>query len=71
MASRELCSEHTGLVERMNALEKENDAQWKKLRIHDNRIDGMITRINIALGGIAASCILLAINIWLNSKGIK
>lgn len=58
------CDDHSGMVARMEHVERQTEAQWEK-------INSMITRINISLGGIAVSCILLTINIWLNSKGIK
>lgn len=48
---------------RIGNIEKENSDQWGKMGKLDGRIDTVLSRINIILGSIAASCILLALNL--------
>jgi len=64
-----ICREHSGCLARLDNAEKENAEQWQKMvRINqrmekiEDRVGSILTRINIILGGIAVSCVLLAIN---------
>ena len=63
MAYNNLCIEHTGCMARIKNIEKENKDQWAKMSKLDDRIDTILTRVNIILGSIAASCILLVLNL--------
>lgn len=62
------CSEHSGCVERISGLEKENITQWTGIKNNRDRIDAILARVNIILGGMVTACILLVINIILNYK---
>ena len=57
-----ICKEHSGCIARIENIEKENVEQWNKMVRTDGRMDKIFMRINIILGGIAISCLLLAIN---------
>jgi hypothetical protein len=57
------CIEHSGCIARISTLEKSDDDQWKGLKEMDIRMDTIGARINIILGGVAVSCILLAVNL--------
>ena len=57
------CTEHSGFVARIANLEASETKQWSQFNKVDARFNSMLTRINLTLGGIAVSCILLVINI--------
>ena len=57
------CIECTGVKARISNLEKENKDQWGSIMKNRDKNDQIYTRVNIILGGIAVSCILLVINI--------
>ena len=57
------CVEHTGCVARIGNLEHDGEVQWSAIRKHDDRIDSIIAKLNVSLGGIAVSCILLIANL--------
>lgn len=50
-------------------IERENTDQWGKMDKLGTRIDTILNRINIVLGGIAASCVLLALNLMIRLIG--
>ena len=52
----EKCNEHSGCMTAIKNLEKTDDAQWKA-------IESIKGRINVVLGGVCMSCILLALNL--------
>lgn len=54
--TNEKCNEHSGCMTAIKNLEKTDDAQWKA-------IESIKSRINVVLGGVCMSCILLAINL--------
>jgi len=57
------CVEHKGHEARIESLEHSDHDQWVKFDKLDEKFDSIFTRINVILGGIAVSCILLAINL--------
>ena len=61
--SSDISAEVAVCASRINNIEKENADQWGKMGKLDGRIDTVLTRINIILGSVAASCILLALNL--------
>ena len=63
MAASDTCKEHTGCIARIDNIEVVNAGQWTKMGKMDARMNTILTRINIILGGIAASCVLLVINL--------
>ena len=50
------CKEHTGCVARIEHLEGESETMR-------NRVDKIFSRINLILGGIVVSCVMLVINL--------
>lgn len=63
MAENNICKEHSGCIARIENLEKESAEQWKGLEMTSKRIDSMLTKINVILGGVVVACIMLAINL--------
>lgn len=66
MAS-EMCDQHSGLVEAIENLKAENkefrtSMENTKREITEMR-NKLFARLNLALGGIAASCVLLVLNL--------
>ena len=64
-----ICRDHSGCLARLDNCEHENEEQWNKMirmegvmSATDKRINQIFTRINVILGGIAVSCLLLAVN---------
>ena len=51
-----ICKFHTGFDERIKHCETSIDCLGQ-------RFDKMLTRLNVALGGVAVSCLLLVINL--------
>jgi len=58
----EHCQEHSGLVKDIEHLKSENDTQWEEIDKMRKRADYILTRINIVLGGVVVSLILMVIN---------
>ena len=58
-----ICTEHSGFVAQIKNLEGENKTQWEKIDKMDDKINSIFTRINILLGGMVITCIMLVINI--------
>ena len=50
------CVEHSGLVARITNLEEEMNKET-------SRTDTIMSRLNVVLGGVAVSCILLVLNL--------
>ena len=70
MPERELkCNEHSGCLERILHLENENKTQWTNIQTNRDRIDQILTRVNIILGGMVTGCILLVLNLIINLNG--
>ena len=57
-----ICQEHSGCLSDIEHLKDDSKVQWDFMRALDYRIDGIMNRLNIILGGIVVACILLAIN---------
>jgi cell division protein FtsL len=61
------CDEHSGCIERIGHLEKQDKEQWDKMaKIEDkfdSKFNSIFNRINVILGGVVVACIMLAINI--------
>ena len=58
------CTEHSGLIARIENLEKTNVEQWKAMSQSTHRIDAIVTRLNIVLGGIIVAVVMLLINLF-------
>jgi len=63
--SNGFCLEHSGCVKSIKHLEKANVEQWDHMEKQGDRINTIFMRINIILGGITVSCILLLVNLLL------
>lgn len=64
-----ICTEHSGCIRRLDHLELTDKELWEKVNRTNDKIDTIMTRINFILGGIAVSCVLLAINILVKAVG--
>lgn len=67
------CDEHSGCLERIGYLEKQDREQWDKMEKIEDKVDAKIgsifNRINVILGGVVVACIMLAVNILLKAIG--
>ena len=63
------CKDHTGCLRDIVNLEKENVAQWANIRCLEIKYQGIMTKLNTILGGVAVACILLSINILMTKIG--
>ena len=63
MESIEVCHAHSGIVSNIDNLKRENDEQWKSLKKTEDKVDGIMVRLNIILGGIVVSVIALLFDI--------
>ena len=64
------CMFHSGVEKSLLGLDKTNDAQWTKIRCLENRMNKIMGRLNVILGGIVVACILLLINILIRVPGV-
>jgi hypothetical protein len=63
----ETCHDHTGCLRDIANLGKEAESQWEAIAKVNSRIDTMMNRLNVILGGVVVACILLAINILMKT----
>jgi hypothetical protein len=71
MAGLDNCSDHSGCIADIEHLKGTDKAQWETLSKQGDRIDAIMTRINVTLGGVTVSVILLAINLIMSLAGKK
>lgn len=64
-----VCIHHSGCITNIDNLKESDRQQWVTIEKIGDRLDSFSTRMNITLGGVAVSCILLAINILLMKGG--
>lgn len=57
--NEEVCHEHSGCLTSINNLKCDNIKQWKAIEDMDKRMDNIFSRLNIILGGIIVSIIML------------
>ena len=57
------CKDHSGCIADIEHLENENKDQWEKINAISKRVDDIMTRLNVILGGVSVACVLLVINI--------
>jgi hypothetical protein len=56
------CKEHTGCLADIKNLKDSDDRQWET-------IDAIRNRLNLVLGGVCVSCVLLVVNILIQRNG--
>lgn len=61
--NNEICHEHSGCISDINTLKSENVKQWEAITAMGNKVDGIMTRLNVILGGIVVAVIMLLLNI--------
>ena len=62
----EKCEDHTGCLKDISHLQESDRDQWTSIGKNRDRIDLILTRVNVTLGCVTVSCILLAINLVVN-----
>lgn len=62
------CKLHSGFSAEITNLKDSNKELWAAYKSITDRIDSFSVRMNVTLGGVAVSCILLAINIFLRNR---
>jgi len=65
-----VCIYHSGCISDITHLQDSDRMQWTNLDKISDRLDSFSTRMNVTLGGVAVSCILLAVNIILMRGGV-
>lgn len=63
MMDEKVCPEHSGIVADIKALRSCTSSQKKELGVVRTKVDGMTARLNIILGGIVVSIIMLLLDI--------
>ena len=57
------CPDHTGCIRDISHLQESDRDQWTSIGKNRERIDTILSRVNITLGGVTVSCVLLVINL--------
>ena len=61
--NNEVCREHSGCLARISNLEKDNTKQWGEISRMNEKVDSIMTRLNIVLGSVVVACIMLVLNL--------
>ena len=67
----ENCLEHTGCVARIKALENENNKLWEEVAKVDNKVDEIMSKLNIVLGSLVIACVMLVANLVLGLSAVN
>lgn len=59
----ELCHEHSGCVTDIENLKDSNSKLWDEISTVRNKVDTIMVRLNVILGCIVVSVIMLAVNL--------
>lgn len=59
----ELCQEHSGFKSDIETNKRNISELWEKYDKMSDKIDGIMTRLNVILGGIVVACIMFVLNI--------
>ena len=62
-----ICQEHSGCVESIENLKSSDSKQWEALGTMRGRIDNVMTRLNVILGGVVVAVVLLLLNLLASS----
>jgi len=57
------CKFHDGIEREIDHLKLTDQSQWVKIGNIDERMNAIMSRLNITLGGVAVSCALLGLNL--------
>ena len=63
----EVCHEHTGCLARIKNVESDTTKQWLELEKMRDKVDGIMTRLNVVLGSMVIACIMLLLNVIFKS----
>lgn len=61
--NNEVCHMHSGILSDIDNIKKSDSKQWEELAIMRGRIDNIMTRLNVILGGIVVAIVVLLLNI--------
>lgn len=61
--TNDVCHEHSGCVTDIENLKSSDSKQWKEISDMRNKVDAIMTRLNVILGGIVVAIIMLLLNI--------
>jgi len=62
-----VCLDHSGLKNRINNLEEANVSQWTEIGKTDDKVNNIMLRLNVVLGGVAVTCVMLCVNLILKA----
>ncbi len=57
----DLCHEHSGCITSIDNLKKSDSKQWGEIATMRNKIDGIMTRLNVILGSLVVGVILVIV----------
>lgn len=69
MTEEKVCPEHSGVVADIRSLRFCTTSQRKELGVIRTKVDKMMSRLNVILGGIVVSIIMLLLDIIINKIG--
>ena len=61
--TNELCHEHSGCINDIANLKHDNAKQWQEIGRMNDKIDGIMTRLNVVLGSVVVACVMLLLNL--------
>jgi len=59
----ETCHDHSGCIKDISNLKCDNHKQWEEISRVKMKVDNMVSKLNVILGGIVVSLVLLALNL--------
>jgi len=63
MMDERVCPEHSGMASSIKSLRHCTDKQRETIKDLEAKVDGIMSRLNIILGGIVVSIIMLFLNL--------
>jgi hypothetical protein len=61
--NHEVCHEHSGCLKDIDNLKIETRTQWEQLSKTNQKVDDIMTRLNMILGALVVSALMLAANL--------
>lgn len=64
------CHEHSRCLSDIANLKYDSKAQWVEINSLRAKLDSIMLRLNVAIGGIGIACILLALDLIVRVSGV-
>lgn len=59
----DVCHEHSGCITDIKNLKSSDSKQWKEISDMGDRVDSIMARLNVILGGIVVAIVMLLLNL--------